>query len=176
MNATCPKCQTENLTTAKFCKKCGSPLGEVQGISNIAIADDKLYEIAMEEIENNSVQKGLYARAFSQSEGDKDKTDALYIKFRVQSLQDELVLEAEQERTLKEEHNKEKLLKEQKDKEEALYIALRPKNLLQEFIRENGLSIYKKITDTEYLVCRQNSPLDYNVIYVDNQWRFRNDT
>jgi hypothetical protein len=113
MNATCPKCQTENLTTAKFCKKCGSPLGEVQGISNIAIADDKLYEIAMEEIENNSVQKGLYARAFSQSEGDKDKTDALYIKFRVQSLQDELMLEAEQERTLEEEHHKEKLLKEQ---------------------------------------------------------------
>lgn len=53
------------------------------------IHDNKMYEIAMDEIETGTVQKGLYARAFSQSEGDKDKTAALYINFRVQSLHDE---------------------------------------------------------------------------------------
>jgi len=95
MNKTCPKCQTENIDTSKFCKKCGSPLGATQSISNSVIADDKLYEIAMEEIENGTVQKGIYARAFSQSEGDKNKTDALYIKFRFQSLKDEQMLKAQ---------------------------------------------------------------------------------
>ena len=96
MNITCQKCQTENLTTAKFCKKCGSPLSAIQSISNSAIADDdKLYEIALEEIENGTVQKGIYARAFSQSEGDKNKTDALYIKFRFQSLKDEQTLKTQ---------------------------------------------------------------------------------
>lgn len=109
MNKTCPKCQTDNLTTARFCKKCGSPLGDEWNISNNTITDDKLYEIAMEEIENGTVQKGLYARAFSQSEGDKDKTDALYIKFRVQSLQDELAFQAERERALYEQQVSEKI-------------------------------------------------------------------
>jgi zinc-ribbon domain len=95
MDKTCPKCQTENLTTSKFCKKCGSPLSEVLSLSNSAITyDDKLYEIALEEIESGTVQKGIYARAFSQSEGDKNKTDALYIKFRFQSLKDEQTLKA----------------------------------------------------------------------------------
>jgi len=147
MNATCPKCQTENLTTAKFCKKCGSPLGEVQGISNIAIADDKLYEIAMEEIENNSVQKGLYARAFSQSEGDKDKTDALYIKFRVQSLQDELVLEAEQERALYQKQISEKIQQEEllrRDKIESSINLLKGKQVKIENRQDNSEEIFQQ--------------------------------
>jgi hypothetical protein len=118
MNKTCPKCQTENLTTAKFCKKCGSPLDEAQYISNSTITDNKLYETAMEEIESSTVQKGLYARAFSQSEGDKDKTDALYIRLRVQSLQDELMLEAEQERALDEKQISDKIRQEEEEQQQ----------------------------------------------------------
>jgi hypothetical protein len=139
MNATCPKCQTENLTTAKFCKKCGSPLGD--------IADDKLYEIAMEEIENNNVQKGLYARAFSQSEGDKDKTDALYIKFRVQSLQDELVLEAEQERALYQKQISEKIQQEEllrRDKIESSINLLKDKQVKIENRQDNSEEIFQQ--------------------------------
>lgn len=65
-------------------------INEQQSISNTVITEnDEMYAVAMNEIESGTVQKGLYARAFSQSEGDKNKTDALYIKFRVQTMKDE---------------------------------------------------------------------------------------
>ncbi|MDK9694747.1 MAG: DUF1566 domain-containing protein, partial [Sulfurimonas sp.] len=55
-------------------------------LNTFAAEDDKMYEVAMKEIETDTTQKGAWAKAFSQSEGDKDKTEALYIKFRVQSM------------------------------------------------------------------------------------------
>ncbi|MDO9206746.1 MAG: zinc ribbon domain-containing protein [Sulfuricurvum sp.] len=152
MNKTCPKCQTENLTTAKFCKKCGSPLGDERNISNNTITDDKLYEIAMEEIENGTVQKGLYGRAFSESEGDKDKTDALYIKFRVQSLQDELILEAEQERALQEQQISKKMqqeeqqrLMEKKELESQLIAKAKANDILIQLEEEHTNKIVKRM-------------------------------
>jgi hypothetical protein len=52
-------------------------------------ADDDLFEIAAQEVSNHAVIKGIMARAFSDALGDKDKSVAFYIKYRVANLKDE---------------------------------------------------------------------------------------
>ena len=52
--------------------------------------EEKLYEVALEEVENNEIRKGLYAKAISKAEGDKEKADGIYLKLRVQSIMDDI--------------------------------------------------------------------------------------
>jgi hypothetical protein len=52
-------------------------------------ADNDLFEIAAQEVSNHAVIKGIMARAFSDALGDKDKSVALYIKYRVANLKEE---------------------------------------------------------------------------------------
>ena len=50
--------------------------------------DEELYELISEEIESNNTKKGLWTKAFSESEGDEQKTRALYIKYRFDQMND----------------------------------------------------------------------------------------
>ena len=52
--------------------------------------EEKLYEVALEEVENNEIRKGLYAKALSKADGDKEKADGIYLKLRVQSIMDDV--------------------------------------------------------------------------------------
>jgi hypothetical protein len=52
--------------------------------------EEKLYEVALDEVENNEIRKGLYAKALSKAEGDKEKADGIYLKLRVQSIMDDI--------------------------------------------------------------------------------------
>ena len=45
--------------------------------------DDMLYGIAAEEIASDSISRGLYAKALSETAGDESKARARYIKLRV---------------------------------------------------------------------------------------------
>lgn len=58
--------------------------------------DEKLYSVVVEELENGTINKALWAKALADSDSDKDKTQALYIKLRVQKLYDEMNFEKEQ--------------------------------------------------------------------------------
>ena len=44
--------------------------------------EEEIYELISEEIESDSTKKGLWTKAYSDSEGDESKTKALYIKYR----------------------------------------------------------------------------------------------
>ena len=44
--------------------------------------EEEIYELISEEIESNNTKKGLWTKAFSESEGDEQKAKALYIKHR----------------------------------------------------------------------------------------------
>lgn len=55
--------------------------------------DEKLYFVVVKEIEDGVINKALWAKALAGSNGDKDKTQALYIKLRVQKLYDEIKFE-----------------------------------------------------------------------------------
>ena len=64
-------------------------------------ADESLYQQALQELESDSINKGVYAKALADSSGDEAKAHSLYIKYRVQSLDDEQSIEILEER-----HNK----------------------------------------------------------------------
>ena len=57
---------------------------------NSRLYEEKLYEAALEEFENNEIRKGLYAKALSKADGDKEKANGIYLKLRVQSIKDEI--------------------------------------------------------------------------------------
>ena len=50
--------------------------------------EEEIYELISEEIESSSTKKGLWTKAFSESEGDEQKTRALYIKYRINQIKD----------------------------------------------------------------------------------------
>lgn len=52
---------------------------------------DSLYEKVQEDLTNDIIDKGVWARAYANSEGDENKTKALYIEYKVQ----DLILEGE---------------------------------------------------------------------------------
>ena len=48
--------------------------------------EEALYQQVLEEVESGFMRKGIYAKALADSQGDEGKANALYIKYRVQSL------------------------------------------------------------------------------------------
>jgi hypothetical protein len=57
------------------------------------LSEEALYAEALREIESGLRRDGIWAMAMAQSEMDSARAAALYIKLRVQSLKDELVLQ-----------------------------------------------------------------------------------
>ena len=55
----------------------------------LSLNEERLYEIALDELEAGEVRKGLYARALVEANGDKDKVSAIYLKIRVESLKED---------------------------------------------------------------------------------------
>lgn len=62
--------------------------------------DDQFYEIAWVELETEKIDKGLWAKSFTEAEGDIEKTKVAYLKNRVRKLQ----ASKEKELTLQEIH------------------------------------------------------------------------
>ena len=67
--------------------------------------EEEIYELISEEIESNSTKKGIWTKAFSESEGDEQKTKALYIKYRFDQI-NEAQTQLEQETIVKDDEEK----------------------------------------------------------------------
>jgi len=52
--------------------------------------EERLYEIALNEVESGGVRKGLYAKALAIADGDEGKAGGIYLKLRVRSLVDDI--------------------------------------------------------------------------------------
>lgn len=52
-----------------------------------APTNDELYERVADELRQNSLRQGLWAKAFAEADGDKAKAQAAYIRYRVAELQ-----------------------------------------------------------------------------------------
>ena len=61
------------------------------------LMEESLYADALREIETGIRRDGIWAKALVDSNMDQSKAAAIYIKMRVQSMKDELLLTAEQE-------------------------------------------------------------------------------
>ena len=62
-----------------------TPTSEHEESTTVNIDEDALYEQAMNEIENDTKVKSLWAKAFANSEGNEEKAKALYIQYRVEN-------------------------------------------------------------------------------------------
>ena len=87
------------------------------------MCEEIIYAEVLAEIKAGIRRDGLWAKALSESNGDINKTKALYIKYRAKSLGDEIVkYNKEQSHSEEEEKLKEEKLKEEKEeKEEKLF-------------------------------------------------------
>lgn len=99
--------------------------------------DTKLYAQAWEELESSERDNGLWAKAFADSEGDDDKTKALYIKFRVEQIKEQ------QEEQVSEEARKEaerdlvsKKIRQEREAQEAIVRNIVDKKIQQDREKE----------------------------------------
>ena len=67
--------------------------------------EEKICELISEEIESNSTKKGIWTKAYSQSEGDEQKTKALYIKYRFDQIK-QTQSQVDQENIVKDDEEK----------------------------------------------------------------------
>jgi hypothetical protein len=96
---------------------------------NERLIEDRFYELALSEIEENSFDTVAKAKAFEEAEGEEKKSRAFYVKHRVRRMKDELAAfimnEAERQKSQNE-----------LDKKQAAIAADKAKQL----VRQNGLS------------------------------------
>ena len=59
------------------------------------LAEEKIYEKVYEEVASGVKREGLWFKALSESDGEETKAKALYVKLRVRSLIDELIVTEE---------------------------------------------------------------------------------
>src|SRR5437867_12233242 len=57
-------------------------MGEQNNV--VKVSEEDLYAAALSEVQSGTTRPGLWAKAFADSEGDENKSKALYIKLRVQ--------------------------------------------------------------------------------------------
>lgn len=61
-----------------------------QGESIPSLTSDELYQRVAEELRQNSIRQGLWAKAYAEADGDKAKIRAVYTRYRVAELQKNL--------------------------------------------------------------------------------------
>mgnify|MGYP001197772023 FL=1 len=64
------------------------------------LAEEQLYVKVSEELSTGRTREGIWFKALAESEGDITKAKALYVKYRVQSLKDELVIEQQVQKNI----------------------------------------------------------------------------
>ncbi|MCA0914603.1 hypothetical protein [Marinobacter nauticus] len=62
------------------------------GSAQARAIEERLFAEALEELSRGELRNGLWAKAISESEGDKDKAQAIYLRLRVQAMKDETVI------------------------------------------------------------------------------------
>ena len=64
---------------------------------NSEINEDEIYEKIMIEIEQDNKVKSTWAKALSQSDGNKDKVESLYISMRFEEIKNEILKKQQKE-------------------------------------------------------------------------------
>jgi len=110
------------------------------------IDEDTLYEQAMNEIENDTKVKSLWAKAFANSDGNEEKAKALYIQYRVDDFK-------------RKDEEKQTNIKDGKLREQAL----------KSFLEKKNLKLVDRISDTK--VKASDNTIYYEILeYTNNQW------
>ncbi len=102
-------------------------------VNGVDINEDKFYEIAMLEIEEDNKVKSTWARALAQTDGNKEKLEPTYIKLRVAEL-----IQEEKERIISyQQFEKQKKIKEEENRQLKLQEELKKQQIIEEGKSEN---------------------------------------
>lgn len=119
--------------------------------NGVDINEDKFYEIAMLEIEENNKVKSTWARALAQTDGNKEKLEPTYIKLRVA----ELIQEEKESIALYQEFERaQKIAKEEEEKK------LKEKNKILEQEQKKRQEL------EERRVSKEENKDSFNLIYL----------
>ena len=163
------------------------------------ITEDKIYEKIMIEIEEDKKVKSTWAKALAQSDGDKDKAESIYIKFRFVEIKNETykdiellkmkeINKQEEEIKIKNENIEyKKLLKEEEERiskksnfdiEKEKYLndynkrkkEEELKTKLEIFLKKEELIIIDTISDSEVIAKNKSNPLKLKLKYSNSSW------
>jgi len=119
--------------------------------NGVDINEDKFYEIAMLEIEEDNKVKSTWARALAQTDGNKEKLEPTYIKLRVA----ELIQEEKERIALYQEFERaQKIAKEEEEKK------LKEKNKILEQEQKKRQEL------EERRVSKEENKDSFNLIYL----------
>ena len=114
--------------------------------------EEILYKVALEEVENDEIRKGLYAKALSKADGDKEKADGIYLKLRVQSIMDDI----ESEQIDRREDARAYEAIQAYKKFESIDVKSEPPNSLftecQEILGNKGYKLHRSASDEYHIV------------------------
>ena len=157
MSKFCTNCNTENVHEAKFCKKCGLAL------TIDSLDDEKIYDQIADEFSKNIRKEGLWLKAFQEADGDDNKTKALYIKYRSESIKKDF------EKIREEERLNLQILLEKNENETKLKV-----EKLSVFLYKNNMVFNKKISDIKVKANVIGNLYDSYLEYENEEWKIVN--
>ena len=99
--------------------------------------EEEFYELAYEEIESGNLKKGLWAKAFSETEGDENKTKALYIKYRFDQIK-------EGHKEIEQEEEEVKIDSKLESEKKIVESKIESKNLREEESEKGSIGLFDK--------------------------------
>ena len=124
--------------------------------------EDKIYEEIMIEIEENKKNKSTWAKALSQSDGDKDKAESLYIKFRFEMMN---------KNSIKRNDNNEVINKEKGNELNSNIEIKQKENIEKSVIKESNLELLKKMAELKGYVFVSDTEITKESTWEDFTWQ-----
>jgi len=134
--------------------------------NSMLMTEDEIYEKIMLEIEEDNKIKSTWAKVLSQSDGDKDKAESLYINLRFQLIKAENINQVE----IEIEKKKQEEIRENKRK----FLLLASDEKVDVFLEQYNVLKKTKIREGYYVIQLNNSPIDMHIKYIDDNWKVEN--
>ena len=134
----------------------------------VSVYEESIYNEVAEELSNGIRKEGLWLKAIQNTDGDENRALSLYIKYRTETIKVEKVDEQRRQKQIK--LQKEQARKKAIEETEKAKIP----NKLKVFLKENSLNIISQISPLKVKANYNNSPIDVNLEYKNEQWKIVN--
>ena len=134
----------------------------------VSVYEESIYNEVAEELSNGIRKEGLWLKAIQNTDGDENRALSLYIKYRTETIKVEKVDEQRRQKQIK--------LQKEQARKKAIEETEKAKvpNKLKVFLKENSLNIISQISPLKVKANYNNSPIDVNLEYKNEQWKIVN--
>jgi len=147
---------------------------KIAEIYKVSEYEESIYNEVAEELSSGTRKEGLWLKAIQNTDGDENRALSLYIKYRSEAIKIEKInLQKKTDEQRRQEQTilqKEQVRKKAIEEEEKAIIP----NKLKVFLKENSLNIMKQISPLNVKANYNNSPIDVNLEYKNEQWQVVN--